>query len=352
MDRRDFFDPRHLAAAAGPLLDAADALTNLHEPEPAEAPVHLRFARRAMATTFEVIVPFGTPAAHGLAEVALDAVDRLEAQLTVYRDSSEVSRLNARAQRQPVRVAANLFELLTLARQIHDETEGAFDVTVGALIKAWGFYRRAGRVPEAAERRDVLRRLGSRYLRLDAARQSVAFERPGLEINLGSIGKGYALDRSAELVRAGWPVRDLLLHGGHSSVLALGDETPMRPGWAVGLTDPERPDCRRALLHLRDRALATSAATYLHFEYQGRKLGHILDPRTGWPAETMLGATVTAPSAAVADALATAFFILGVEPARAYCAAHPEIGAVLIARDMPHRLIVLGQAEGEVEILR
>ncbi len=343
MDRREFLDPRHLARAAGPLVDT---------PEPAEAPVHLRFARRAMATTFEVIVPFGTPAAHEFAAAALDEIDRLEAQLTVYRDSSEVSRLNARAHRHPVRVEKNLFDLLAQARQLHADTEGAFDVTVGALIKAWGFYRRAGRVPAPAERQDVLRRLGSHFLRLDPARQTVAFERSGLEVNLGSIGKGYALDRAAALVRSGWPVRDLLLHGGHSSVLAFGEESPGCDAWHIGLTDPERPACRRAVLRLRNRAMATSAATYQHFEHGGRKLGHILDPRSGWPAEEMLGATVTAPTAAEADALATAFFILGTEKARAYCAKHPEIGAVLIPPAAPHRLLVLGRAEEEVEVLR
>ena len=122
-------------------------------------------------------------------------------------------------------------------------------------------------------------------------------------------------------------------------------------GWTVGLTDPERPQCRRALLCLRNRALATSAITYQQFEHEGKKLGHLLDPRTGWPAEGILSATATAPTAAAADALATAFFILGVDKTRADCDAHPEIGAVLSAAASP-RLIVLGKATGEIEILR
>jgi FAD:protein FMN transferase len=340
MERRDFIDPRHVGADAASL-----------KAEPAE-PVHLRFARRAMATTFEVIVPFGTPAAHELAVAALDEIDRIEGQLTVYRESSEVSRLNARAHRQPVMVEKGLFDLLVLARQLQAETQGAFDVAVGALIKAWGFYRRQGRVPEPAELQQVRQRIGSEHVCLDAQRQTVAFARPGLEINLGSIGKGYALDRAAALIQRGWGKRDVLLHGGHSSVLAFGRESPVADGWAVGLTDPERPECRRALLRLRDRAMATSAATYQHLEYQGRKLGHILDPRTAWPAERVIGATVTAPTAAVADALATAFFILGPEATCTYCDTHPEIGAVLITRSAPHRLLVFGQARAEIEVLR
>src|SRR5579871_5496129 len=125
MNRRDFLDPSRLARAAGPILAGA---ADVAVPPPDEPPVHLRFGRKAMATTFEVIVPFGTPSAHLAAVDALDEIDRLEAQLTVYRDTSEVSRLNACAARRPVPVERGLFDLLALARRIHDETGGAYDV--------------------------------------------------------------------------------------------------------------------------------------------------------------------------------------------------------------------------------
>jgi thiamine biosynthesis lipoprotein len=348
MNRRDFLHPRRLAQAAGPLIGAVDALQTPEADAAADA-VHLRFARRAMATTFEVVVPFGTPHAHVAANEALDEIDRLEDQLTVYRDHSEVSRLNARAGRHPVVVETSLFELLTLAQRLHGETDGAFDIAVGALIKAWGFYRRQGRVPAPAELDAVRGRIGMGHVRLDAERQTVAYDRPGLEINLGSIGKGYALDRVVRLLRGDWGVPNLLVHGGHSSVFAAGREADGADGWTVGLLDPLEPARRRAVLRLRDRGLGTSSATYQHLEYQGRRLGHLLDPRTCWPAEGMLSATVTAPTAAEADALATAFFILGADAARAYCAARPEIGAVLIAATQPGRLVVLGRAAAEVQ---
>src|SRR5271166_6425929 len=113
MNRREFLHPRRLAKLAGPVLGIADELETPPPPSSSD-PVMLRFARRAMATTFEVIVPFDAPAAHASAEAALDEIDRLEAQLTVYRDTSEVSRLNALAADHPVRVEPNLFELLNL----------------------------------------------------------------------------------------------------------------------------------------------------------------------------------------------------------------------------------------------
>jgi thiamine biosynthesis lipoprotein len=346
MNRREFLHPRHVLNIAGPALGIADELES--QDSTSCAPVLLRYARRAMATSIEVILPFDTPAAAEVGQRLLDEIDRLEAQLTVFRDNSEVSRLNAAASGHPVRVEQNLFDLLLLARKIHEHTEGAFDISIGALINAWGFFRRAGRVPSLAERTEVRERIGMKHIVLDAQRQTVYYQRPGLEINLGSIGKGYALDRAAQLANT----PNILLHGGHSSMLALGNETPTASGWTVGLSDPERLQCRRALVHLRNRALATSAFTHQHFEHEGRKLGHLLDPRSAWPAEGMLSATVTAPTGAEADALATAFFILGIEKARAYCERNAEIGAALISAASPHRMVVLGCAADEIDVLR
>ncbi len=371
MDRREFLHPKRLASVAAPVLGFAD---ELELPESSSDPVLLRYARRAMATTFEIILPFNTPSAGEAAQTALDEIDRLESQLTVYRETSEVSRLNAKAAHHPVLVEKNLFNLLTLAERIHRDTEAAFDISVGALIKTWGFHRREGRVPTSKELAAVRERIGMQHVRLDADRQTVSFQRQGIEINLGSIGKGYALDCAARCIQANEPAPrasvgvglaaamsptlargasiapNFLLHGGHSSILASGNETPTARGWTIGITDPERPHCRRALVHLCNRAMATSAVTYQHIEHEGKKLGHLLDPRTAWPAEGTLSATVTAPTAAEADALATAFFILGIEKARAYCERHSEIGAVLIPADAPGNVVVIGRAASEVRV--
>jgi thiamine biosynthesis lipoprotein len=349
MNRRDFLQPRNLLRPAGQILGAMEEVRALVEETPAqEDAVLLRFARRAMATTFEVILPFGTCSAQDVAEACLDLVDRLEAQLTVYREDSEVSRLNRNAFQQEVRVESGLYRLLALCQQLAEETDGAFDVSVGALIKAWGFYRRAGRVPDPQELQGVRRQIGMRHLRLDPDKGTATLLRPGVEINLGSIGKGYSLDAVIALLRADWHVPAALVHGGHSSVYALGSEPGGTQGWTVGLLDPEDKERRLAVLQLLNRGMGTSAATYQHLEYQGRKLPHLLDPRTGWPAEGMLSATATAPTAAQADALATAFFVLGVEGARAYCAGHPDVGAVLVPNTPERQVIVLGRALTEI----
>jgi thiamine biosynthesis lipoprotein len=351
MNRRDFLHPRRLAHTAGQVLAALDELQTVipAAPPPQEIAL-LRVGRRAMATDFEVLLPYGMPDALAAAETALDEVDRLEDQLTVFRDHSEVSRLNRLAAEAAVPVEEGFYELLAFAARLSAATEGAFDITTGALTKAWGFYRRCGRVPSNEERTEALARVGMQHVVLQPEERTIRYLRPGLEINLGSIGKGYALDRAAELLRCRWHLRSALLHGGHSSVYALGSEPGDRRGWAVGIRHPWDPERRLAVVRLRNRGLGTSAATFQHLEYNGRKLGHILDPRTGWPAEGLASASVVAPTAAEADALATAFFILGVDRARDYCAAHPAIGAVLLPEGEKARPVVLGLAADTMEL--
>ncbi len=175
-------------------------------------------------------------------------------------------------------------------------------------------------------------------------RRTVAFQRRGLEINLGSIGKGYALDRVGDFLAATGKFPAVLLHGGHSSVYARGSPNGDPRGWRVGISHPWDGGRRLAEVWLRDRALGTSAATFQHLEYNGRKLGHVLDPRTGWPAAGMASATVVAPTGAEADALSTAFYVGGVELARRYCAAHPEIGAVLLPEGDGAEQVILNLA--------
>ncbi|MBM4068402.1 MAG: FAD:protein FMN transferase [Planctomycetes bacterium] len=358
MNRRDFFLPRHLLRAAGQISGLVDALARpleLQAPVDPEASL-LRFSRPAMATTFEILVPFDMPNAAAMATRALDIIDQLECQMTVYQPESEVSRINDTASLGPVPVEPELFSLFERAVELTRQTAGAFDIFAGALSKAWGFFRRQGQVPEPDALIEVMECVGMRHVALDDNGKTICFSRPGVEINLGSIGKGHALDRAAAIFRREREPRSpelvppplaALLHGGHSSVLALGSQPGRRDGWPVGIRHPERGGERLLILNLRDRALGTSAATYQHLQYNGRRLGHILDPRTGWPAEGVLSASATAPTAAEADALATAFFILGADGTREYCECHPEIGAVLMLEGESCPLL-LGRARDEL----
>ena len=343
MQRRDFLHPRRIVEGVAPFVEPAAPVVDSDA-------VVLHFARNAMATRFEVVLPMGTTNAHLIGSSALDQIDELERQMTVYRPDSEVSGINAAAAERPVVVESALFQLFSDCRHWHRETRGAFDVAVGALIKQWGFFRRAGRVPTVEERRTALEVSGMGHVELDAETSTIRFARPGLELNLGSVGKGFALDRVVRALRRRWNVSQGLTHGGHSSVFAIGPEPGGSRGWPIGLSHPDEPARRLGRFRLMDRGLGVSAATHQHFVHEGRELGHILDPRTAWPAEGMAIAAVTAPTAAVADAFATAFFILGVKPARELCAKRPDIGAVLLARGSESRLELLGSAVREFEV--
>lgn len=334
--RRQFLQGR---SAADALEDLADGLAG---ETPADSPSRpalprdnyvLHVGRRAMACQFEVYFNAGQYAqAAEAAFEALDLVEELEAQLSVYRADSELSDINRRAAAGEVPVERRLFALLEYAVDLHRQTDGAYDITSGALSTAWGFARRAGAVPNDDELAAALANVGSQHVQLAPERRKVRFERAGVSLNLGSVGKGYTLDRCAELLEER-EVGDYLLHGGQSSVLARGFRQTADAagrGWPVGIAHPLRPERRLAQVWLADRALGTSGSGVQYFHYRGRRLGHILDPRTGWPAEGVLSTTVLAPTAQQADALSTALFILGPERGLEFCRARPELAALWV----------------------
>src|SRR5439155_4746009 len=134
-------------------------------------------------------------------ESALDEVERLDRQLSHYRDDSDVARLNANATTQWVRLEPRLYQLLKRCYDLSVETEGAFDITAGPLVKAWGFFRGEGRIPPDDEIAALLSEIGTQRVRLDPARSAVRFASPGLEVSFGAVGKGYALDAAVEILR-------------------------------------------------------------------------------------------------------------------------------------------------------
>jgi len=311
-----------------------------------ENDVHtLVIGRDAMACRFEIVFNAGeVPDATAIAVDCLDLVDEIESRITVYRDTSELARLNATAADGWQPVDADLLALLLQARELHERTAGAFDMAAGALVRTWGFLRRQGRTPSAEELAQARAAAGMHLVELDEAGGRVRFTRPGVELNPGAIGKGWAIDRVMERLRdAG--VESGLVHGGASSVRAMGGQGPGRPGrrsWPVGMRHPLRPGRRLATVQLDDKALGTSGSGTQFFIERGRRLGHILDPRTGVPAEGVLSATVVAATAAEADSLSTALYVLG--PAGLSRVAPPggTVGAILV---------VPGQSAGAVRLL-
>ena len=279
--------------------------------------------RRAMNDDFEVSFPRrefpqGTEAALD----ALDEVERVEQLLSVFRFDSRVHLINLTAHESPVRLERELFNFIALCIQIAEETGGAVDITSGSLWKVWGFAKRQGRMPSAEELSDAREHSGYQFLELDEVAQTIRFKKKGIELNFGCVGKGFALDLAAEKLRES-AVHRFLLCGSLSSLLASGGD------WKIGVANPLRPGQRLRELVLKDVAVSTSSSQKQFFRHEGHRYSHLIDPRSGRPAEGVLSATVLAPTATLAELLSTAFFILGAEAAADYCSAHPEIAAIL-----------------------
>jgi thiamine biosynthesis lipoprotein len=298
----------------------------------------IRVHRRAMACRFEVTLAAADGAFVPAAISALDEVDRLEGDLSVFIPTSAISEVNGHAACGPVAIPSDLAELLTDCQRVHRDTDGAFDLTTTPLSRCWGFLRREARVPPHEAIEDARRQVGFGAVHVSSDPPSVTFSRPGMELNLGAVGKGYALDRARSVLRASG-VQHALLSAGGSSIVALGGRGD---GWVVDVVSPLRPGRPIATLLLRNAALGTSGAGEQFVVENGRRYGHVIDPRTGWPAEGTFSATVVASDAARADALSTAFLVGGLDLARRYCDEHPDVLALITPNDGSERTIRVG----------
>ena len=293
-----------------------------------------------MACRFEVALPEDDARHVDAALEALDEADRLEAALTVFRDTSELSRINREAAAAPANASEELFALLTRCQAFHAGTDGAFDITSTPLSRRWGFLKNEGRQPSLGEIDAAATVVGMHRVRLDSTSRTVSFTVAGMELNLGAIGKGYAVDRMGGMLRRRGVMRALVSAGG-SSVLAVGGQGG---GWTIDLTCPQL-DSRIARVRLRDAALGTSGAGEQYVVTDGERHGHVFDPRTGQPSRGVLSASVVARNAETADALSTAFLVGGVDLARRYCGSHPQTLA-LITVDGTAATHVFGSCNG------
>ena len=315
------------------LVDRRTLLTrgpSVPRPWSATADQWLRLHRAAMACRFEVLLS-GEDQRHAAAgHDALAEADRLDAAWSIFRDDSALSTLNRHAAAAPVAVDDELFALLARALDLWRRTDGAFDITTTPLSRCWGFVAHEGRLPAAAEIDAARAHVGLQHVTLDTAAGTVRFAAPGVAINLGAIGKGAAVDAiAARLARRG--VRHALVSAAGSSARALGGRDG---GFTVDITSPlvDRPLAR---LRLRRGALGTSGVGRQAIVVDGRRFGHVIDPRTGWPAAAgVLSASVVTADATAADALSTAMLIGGAPLAARYCAAHPETLVLLTTDDL------------------
>jgi len=282
-----------------------------------------------MGTVFEILI-YGSDRRNlsAAARQALREIVNLDDQLSRWKSGTDIAYINAHAAKERVRVEPELFDLLLRSRRIWSETNGAFDITVAPLVKAWGFYEKKGRLPGSEETKSALEIVGMEHVVFDEEERTIFFERSGMEIDLGGIGKGYAVDRAVEILEA-CEVKAALVNSGTSSMYAIGSP-PGQEWWHIGIRNPKDEEKSVATLALKDGSVSTSGAPEKVFEVAGKKYSHIIDPRSGRPAEGSVSATAIVGSAAESDALATAFYVLRVAGTRAYWEKHADVKAILI----------------------
>lgn len=289
-----------------------------------------RFCHEAMATTYEIImVEDDEKYARQAAAAAFNEVDRLEGELSRFIENSDIARINNLPADEPLRLGLDAFECLEIGCKLYDQTKGAFDITIGSLFACWRDEDGNLRKPSQEELDIARKHTGAHFLQLDEPEHTVQLSISPVQVDLGGIGKGYAVDRVAELLKD-WSIEVALVSGGYSSVLAL--EGPVQTkGWPLTLSNPSDHKQILARPCIKGRALSGSGLQ------KGR---HIIDPRTNKPVTGRLAAWASAPDATTADALSTAFMIMSPDEIEQYCITYPDVWA----------LIMLG-GEGEKEII-
>ena len=319
---------RHLPALALAVLAACAG------PRPGEAPRQhvLRDARSKMGAPFEIqLVATDEAAGRAAIDAAYDEIDRVEALISEWRESSEISEVNRRAGEAPVGVGPDLLAVLERSIWTSEVTEGAFDVTFAACGRAWSIRER--RVATEAEISACLPHIGFRRIELDARRSTVFLPDPAMRIGVAGIGQGYGVDRAVEVLEArgfdSWVV------DGAGDVRLSGTNVD-RP-WSVGIAHPRRRGELFAVVRPGRGAIVTSGDYERYFERDGVVYHHILDPATGRPARRSIAVTVIAPNATDADALSTGLFVLGPERGIEVAEALPGVEALIFGPDLEVR---------------
>jgi thiamine biosynthesis lipoprotein len=319
--------PRRTLGLAILALTMITALTVSARGEALSRPV--MFRTQTMGTWASLtLVTADSAAVAKLAYESLVVLHHVDSLMSNWTDTSEIARINRDAGEAPIAINSEVADVLGYAQAVSHASDGAFDITVEPLVRLWGFLGGTPAVPTQAAIDAVLQRIGYELVRFNAADGTVAFTREDLRIDLGGIAKGYGVDRVAALLGKTNTTDALVNLSGNMVAIGAGASGN---GWVVGIRDPKDANAYIARLRLHDEAIATSGDYEQFVDADGRRHGHILDPRTGWSALGLTSVTVVAASAMTADAWATALFVLGPERAKELAGAREDLSVVLVA---------------------
>ena len=264
-------------------------------------------------------------------DLSFEEVRRLDDLLSNYKPRSEWSLVNREAGSGPVRVGLELFSLVEACLRYSRSSDGAFDITVGPLVRTWGFFRGSGRLPHRAEIRTALAKVGYRNVILNRDNLTIQFARPGVEMDPGGIGKGYAVDRIVEVLRSRG-ISSAMVSAGGSSIYGIG-APPGEKGWSVKIRHPKDPEKNVGEVTLNNSSMATSGTSEKFFVSGGQLYSHIFDPRTGYPATGMLSVSVLAPKAIDSEAWTKPMFILGRDWASRHADKRKDLTKIFFCED-------------------
>ncbi len=277
-----------------------------------------RFSHNAMTTVFGIFIFHDdSDYAEKCAFHAFNELDRLENELSRFIESSDISRINNSVVDQPVKVGIETFECIENCMRLNKDTGGAFDITAGQLINYWKNENHSR--PSDVELNEVFKLTGALYIHLDKNQFTVSIKSKLICLDLGGVGKGYALDRMAEVLYD-YDVNSAMIHGGKSSVLAL-QPPPGEKGWQITLRNPSDPDQIVSNLFLKNQAISGSGI---------QKGEHIIDPRTGHPVSAQKAAWALCSNAADSDALSTAFMVMSQDEIKNFCVNNEDVRAIKI----------------------
>ena len=263
-----------------------------------------------MGTRFEITLVSTQEVANQYLNAAQGEIERIERLISSWDANSQTAEINRQAGITPVKVAKELYDLIARSIEISKITQGAFDISYAALDPVWFFDGRMKAVPSESERLKSVQNIGFKDLVLNAKEQTVYLPKKGMKIGFGAIGKGYAADATKKLMKS--------LGVSSGIINASGDLTswgkkPDGTDWQVGISNPENPAKVFSWFPVRDAAVATSGNYEKYVTLEGKQYSHIMDPRTGIPVSGIKSVTVFAPKAELADAFATAVFIMGID---------------------------------------
>ncbi len=263
-----------------------------------------------MGTRFEITLVSTQEAANQYLNAAQGEIERIERLISSWDANSQTAEINRQAGIKPVKVAKELYDLIARSIEISKITQGAFDISYAALDPVWFFDGRMKAVPSESERLKSVQNIGFKDLVLNAKEQTIYLPKKGMKIGFGAIGKGYAADATKKLMKS--------LGVSSGIINASGDLTswgkkPDGTDWQVGISNPENPAKVFSWFPVRDAAVATSGNYEKYVTLEGKQYSHIMDPRTGMPVSGIKSVTVFAPKAELADAFATAVFIMGID---------------------------------------